>query len=206
MSTSGLYVDSAYIFIQVNPIPTPKIRLTELGGWPDSVMFYNRSINVVRAEWLMPDGTRSTKMDSILFCFDINGYYRTYLTVYNSLGCPDTTSIVYRVVMKGVAMPNAFEPENPNSALNTFRPLAIGLQTYFLGIWDFWGNLIWSSDKLLSTNPAEGWNGTDSKGKKMPSQNYIWRMKATFLDGSEWKGIKDHFGKFHKEGTFLLIR
>jgi len=206
VATSGLYVDSAYIFIQVNPIPNPKIKLTDLGGWPDSVMLYNRSINAVRTEWLLPDGTRSTKMDSVLVTFANNGYYRTYLTVYNSLGCPDTTSILYRVVMKGVAMPNAFEPENSSPKLNTFRPLALGLQTYFLGIWDLWGNMVWSSDKLIDTSPADGWNGTDSKGRKMPSQNYIWRMKATFLDGSDWKGIKDRFGKYHKEGTLDLLR
>ena len=206
VATSGLYVDSAYIYIQVNPIPSPKIKLTDLGGWPDSVMYYNRSINAVRTDWLMSDGTRSTKMDSVLVTYATNGYYRTYLKVYNSLGCPDTTSILYRVVMKGVAMPNAFEPENPSPKLNTFRPLALGLQTYFLGIWDLWGNLVWSSDKLSDTSPAEGWNGTDSKGRKLPSQNYIWRMKATFLDGSDWKGIKDHFGKYHKEGTLDLLR
>jgi len=206
VATSGLYIDSAYIYIQVNPIPTAKIKLTDLGGCPDSVMFYNQSINTVRTVWLLPDGTRSTNMDSVLVTFATNGYFRTYLTVYNSLGCPDTTSILNRVTLKGVAMPNAFEPENPNALLNTFRPLALGLQTYFIGIWDLWGNLIWSSDKLINTGPADGWNGTDSKGRKMPSQNYIWRMNATFIDGTNWKGIKDHFGKYHKEGTFSLFR
>ena len=206
IATSGVYIDSAKIYIQVNPIPSPKIKLYDLGGWPDSVMFYNRSLYSVRAEWLFPDGTQSSKMDSVLFTFDTNGYYRIYLKVYNSLGCPDTTSIVYRVVMKGVAMPNAFEPENPSDKLNSFRPLAVGLETYFLGVWDLWGNLVWSSDKLIDTRPAEGWNGTDSKGKKMPGQNYIWRMTATYIDGTIWKGVKDHFGKFHKEGTFNLLR
>jgi hypothetical protein len=206
ISTSGIYVDSAFIYIQVNPLPTPKIKLLDLTGWPDSVMFYNRSLNAVSAEWLMPDGTRSSNMDSVLFVFNTNGYYRTYLKVYNSLGCPDTTSILYRVVMKGVAMPNAFEPENKSAELNTFRPLAVGLQTYFLGVWDLWGNLVWSSDKLIDTRPADGWDGTNSKGIKLPAQNYIWRMKATFIDGTVWKGVKDHFGKFHSEGTFNLLR
>jgi len=206
IATSGLYIDSAYVYIQVNPIPGPKIKLYDLGGWPDSVMFYNRSTNSVRAEWIFPDGTRSSKMDSVLYTFYTNGYYRIYLKVYNSLGCPDTTSIVYRVVMKGIAMPNAFEPENPSAELNTFRPLAVGLQTYFLGVWDLWGNLVWSSDKLIDTHPTDGWNGTDSKGRKLPAQNYIWRMKATYIDGTVWKGVKDRFGKFHSEGTLNLLR
>ena len=206
VSTSGVYVDSAKIYIQVNPLPTPKIKVFDLGGWPDSVMFYNRSINSVRAEWLFHDGTQSSNLDSVLHTFDTNGYYPIKLKVYNSLGCPDTITIIHRVVMKGVAMPNAFEPENPSDKLNTFRPLAVGLQTYFLGIWDLWGNLVWSSDELKDTAPAKGWDGTDSKGRKLPAQNYIWRMTATFIDGVVWKGVKDHFGKFHKEGTLNLLR
>ena len=206
VATSGLYTDSAKIYIRVYPIPDPKIKLIDLGGLPDSVMFYNKSHNSVRAEWLFPDGTRSSNHDSVLYLFNSNGYYRIYLKVYNLLGCPDTTSILYRVVMKGIAMPNAFEPENPNSDLNRFRPVAIGLQSYYLGIWDLWGNLVWDSDKLVDTKPADGWDGNDKKGRKMPSQNYIWRMKATYIDGTVWKGVKDHFGKFHTEGTLNLLR
>ncbi|MDP4289553.1 MAG: hypothetical protein Q8908_00575 [Bacteroidota bacterium] len=206
VSVSGAYTDSAKIYIKIDPLPEPNIKRRDMGGMPDSVMFYNSSRYSVRAEWLLPDGFRSSNMDSVMFVFNSNGYYRIYLTVYNSFGCPDTTSILYRVVMKGVAMPNAFEPENPNSELNIFRPAALGLQTYYLGIWDLWGNLVWSSNKVANTQPAEGWNGNDIKGQKMPAQNYIWRMKATFIDGTQWKGIKDHFGKFHKEGTFSLLR
>jgi hypothetical protein len=206
VSVSGAYIDSARINFNVYPIPDPKIIIKDLGGMPDSVLYYNRSNFAVRAEWLFYDGTRSSSMDSVLFKYDHNGYFRTYLTVYNSLECPDTTSILYRVVMKGIAMPNAFEPENPNADLNTFKPKALGMETFFLGVWDLWGNLVWSTDKVDNTEPAEGWNGTDSKGRKLPSQNYIWRMKATYIDGTIWKGIKDRFGKFHKEGTFTLLR
>jgi hypothetical protein len=73
-------------------------------------------------------------MDSVLFQFTTNGLFRTHLKVFNSLGCPDTISILFSNYKKGVSMPNAFEPENPNSELNSFRPMAIGLQTYFMGI------------------------------------------------------------------------
>ena len=207
VSHNGVYVDSATIYFKVRPIPSPLIKLVDLGGIPDSVMFYNRSDYDVSANWLFPDGTRSTKMDSVLYIFQKNGYYRTYLTVYNSLGCPDTTSVLHRVTMKGLAVPNAFEPENTSTELNTFRPKALGLKSFYMGIWDLWGNLIWSSTELdQNSEPAYGWDGKDKKGRKMPSQNYIWRMSATFSDGSVWKGVKDHFGHYHKEGTVSLLR
>ena len=203
----GTYTDSATLYFDVRPIPTAEIKVVDLGGMPDTVMFYNRSVNTVSSELLFWDGTRSKSMDSVKFIFDHNGYFRTYLTVYNSLGCPDTTSILYRVTMKGLAIPNAFEPENPNVQLNTFKPKALGLKTFYMGIWDLWGNLVWTTDKVDQyQEPSEGWNGNDSKGRKMPSQNYIWRMNATFIDGTVWKGVKDHFGNYHKEGTFTLLR
>ena len=207
VSTSGDYTDSATIYFRVYPIPSPLIKIVDLGGIPDSVMFYNRSSFDVSAEWLFPNGTRSSSMDSVLYVFDRNGFFRVYLKVYNSLGCPDTTSVLHRVTMKGLSMPNAFEPENPSSELNTFRPKALGLKTFFMGVWDLWGNLIWSTDKVDQyQEPLEGWNGNDSKGRKMPSQNYIWRMNATFIDGTAWKGVKDRFGRYHKEGSLTLLR
>ena len=206
-ATSGVYTDTATIYFQVNPIPKPSIKIVDLTGMPDTVMFYNKSQYEVKADWLFPDGTRSTSLDSVLYIFQKNGDYRVYLKVYNSLGCPDTTSVLYRVRMKGLAMPNAFEPDNPNVDLKTFKPKALGLKLFFMGVWDLWGNLLWSTDKVDQyQEPLEGWNGNDSKGRKMPSQNYIWRMNATFIDGTVWKGVKDHFGHYHKEGTLTLLR
>jgi hypothetical protein len=208
ISTSGVYVDEETINIQVNPLPTPKIEYTDLGGVPkQTVIFYNKSINADIAEWDI-DGTKSSDWASATHVFDKNGYYDIKLTVYNSIYlCPVTTTISFRALMKGVEMPNAFEPDNLQYPdLSIFKPMAIGLQTYFLGVWDLWGNLVWSSDKLIGDQPDGGWDGTDSKGRKMPVQNYIWRMKATYIDGTIWKGIKDGNGKFHMEGTFTLLR
>jgi len=207
VANSGVYTDSATIWFNVRPIPTPVIKAVDLGGIPDSVLFFNRSDNDVRAEWLLPNGTANTNMDSVLCTFEKNGLYRVKLKVYNNLGCPDTISMLYRVLMKGIAMSNAFEPENPSPLLNTFKPKGMGLKTFYLGIWDLWGNLIWSTTQVnKDTEPAHGWDGKNSKGEKMPAQNYIWRMNATFLDGVVWKGVKDHFGNYHKEGTFTLLR
>ena len=200
-------MDSAKIYIQVNPLPIPKITVKDLGGIPENVIFYNKSTNAVKAEWLI-NGTKSSILDSASYTFDKNGYYPIFLTVYNKFDCPDTITIVFRAVMKGIEMPNAFEPENTNSDLNSFKPKAIGLKTYFFGVWDLWGNLVWSADThdLVDTSPSKGWDGTDNKGRKLPAQNYIWRMTATYIDDTVWKGIKDGNGKFHMEGTFTLLR
>jgi hypothetical protein len=205
-ATIGFYTDSATIYIRVNPIPEVKISLKDYGGEPDTVVYYNNSLNFARTEWKLPDGTKSSNKDSVLVQYDVNGYYRAYLTVYNDYGCPDTTSILHRVAIKGLSMPNAFQPESPHSEINTFKPSAIGLATFQMGIWDLWGNLVWESNKFDPSLPIEGWNGCDKKGKKLPSQVYIWRVKATFIDGTPWKGKKDHFGKYHTEGTLTLIR
>jgi hypothetical protein len=205
---SGICSDSAKIYIKINPTPYATISLNDIGGKPDKVMYYNTTPNTVNAEWKLPDGTISPNKDSVLVQYDANGYYRVYLKVYNSIGCPDTTSILHRVLLKGMFLPNAFQPDSHNAEINTFKPAAIGIDDkhYHIGIWDLWGNLIWESTKVENTSPAEGWNGCDRKGNKLPSQDYIWRVKATFIDGTPWKGNKDRFGKYHFEGTLTLIR
>lgn len=205
-ATTGLYTDSAQIYIKVNPIPNTKISLKDMGGMPDTVIYYNNSSNFKNIEWKLPDGTKNTNPDSVMVQYDANGYFRVYLTTYNKYGCSDTTSILHKIVIKGLSMPNAFEPESMHSEINTFKPKAIGLLTYHIGIWDLWGNLVWESTNLDNTCPSEGWNGCDKKGKKLPSQDYIWRVKATFIDGTPWKGKKDHFGKYHTEGSLILLR
>jgi len=48
VASSGVYTDSATLYFNVRPIPTPVIKAVDLGGIPDSVLFFNRSNNDVR--------------------------------------------------------------------------------------------------------------------------------------------------------------
>ena len=61
VATSGLCTDSAMIHINVIPSPTAKVTLNDAGGYPDTVYYYNKSINYTSTEWKLPDGTTTNK-------------------------------------------------------------------------------------------------------------------------------------------------
>jgi hypothetical protein len=90
-----------------------------------------------------------------------------------------------------------------------WKPIGVNLTYYKADIYDRWGNLIWSSDKLTEKGaPAEGWDGTY---KEVPCQEgvYVWKITAIFSDGSIW--WNDDIGNREglssgRTGTITLIR
>ena len=54
-------------------------------------------------------------------------------------------------------------------------------------IYDYWGNLIFYTDKLYNGQPLEGWDGSFN-GVIQKVDTYVWKVEAEFLDGAYWKG------------------
>ena len=131
---------------------------------------------------------------------------RIYLKTSNQYGCTDSTSILHETLIKGLFVPNALQPSNLDPLVKIFKPIGIGLKTYHLGIYDIWGNLIWETEKIKDTETEEGWNGQTQSGKDLPQGVYVWRITATFIDGTSWKGMKQADNKTRTEGTITLIR
>jgi gliding motility-associated-like protein len=94
----------------------------------------------------------------------------------------------YRLMFKGLWVPNAFSPNNPNAGVRLFKPVGINLQSYTMEVYDTWGNLLWTSIELDEKgSPAEGWDGSFN-GNMLPQDTYMWKAKAVFKDGTIWKG------------------
>ena len=204
-STMGCRTFASF-WVTIYPVPKAKIRVYSAGGSPENVFLTSLSTNTTACEWLFPDGSTAQGCDSVLVKFYNNGFYKIQLRSSNQYGCVDTTSIMHETIIKGLFVPNAFKPSDANSEVNTFKPVGIGLQTYYMGIFDTWGNLIWETRELLEGKPAVGWDGASVKGKNLPMDVYIWRVKATFIDGTEWKGMKGRDGILRTEGTVTLIK
>ncbi|MDP4292689.1 MAG: gliding motility-associated C-terminal domain-containing protein, partial [Bacteroidota bacterium] len=196
----------SYFWVTIYPVPRAKIRLNSEGGSPENVFLSSLSTNSTACQWLFPDGSSSQDCDSVLVKFYNNGFYKIQLRSSNQYGCWDTTSLVHETIIKGLFVPNAFQPSNSDPQVKTFKPVGIGLKSYWMGIYDTWGNPIWETTKLTDTQPAEGWNGSTVIGKKLPMDVYIWRIKAVFIDGTEWKGMKGRDGILRTEGTVTLIK
>jgi PKD repeat protein len=196
----------SFFWVTVYPNPVAKIGVRSEGGSPENVFVSSLSTNTTACQWLFPDGTSSQGCDSVLIRLFNNGFYKIQLRSSNQYGCTDTTSVIHQTIIKGLFVPNAFQPLNPSKEVNIFKPIGIGLQSYYLGVYDVWGNPIWETDKLINSQPAEGWNGQTNKGINLPMDAYIWRIKAVFIDGTSWKGMKGKDGVLRTEGTVTLIK
>ncbi|MDX2002403.1 MAG: gliding motility-associated C-terminal domain-containing protein [Chitinophagales bacterium] len=85
-------------------------------------------------------------------------------------------------------IPNAFVPAGIN---NTFRPVMLfGVDEYDFRIFDRWGKQL-----FITTNFAEGWDGT-YRGEKMPLGGYVYQLRVTSATGE----------KFERRGVVALVR
>ena len=199
--------NSPYSFnVTINPSPKCGIGFYTKPGRPETLVYKNISILSDSCEWELPDGTFQINKDSIIQQYKQNGLYRILLKSSNKYGCTDTTSISHRTILTGLYVPNAFRPESQDHKVNCFKPIGTGIKTLQMGIYDLWGNLIWQTKTEGDLESFEGWNGKSTNGTPLPVGVYIWRIKATFQDGTEWKGTPDEKGKCRTEGNITILR
>jgi PKD repeat protein len=138
--------------------------------------------------------------------YDLHGDYFVTQRVTTNKGCTDSvTHPVHIELMKGLFVGNAFTPEDNTGDARLFKPKGIGLKDYHVRVFTTWGELIWESTELENTRPREGWDGT-WKGHPCKQDAYVWKIEATFLDGSVWPGKKMPNGTVSTIGTVTLIR
>ena len=171
-----------------------------------STIFTNYSIGANSYLWNFGDGVSSTQ-ENLTHEFPESGSFVTTLIARNNFGCNDTISRSIEILEKyNLFVSNAFSPEFGLGEVRTFKPTGIGIAEYHIYIYDTWGNLMWESDKLSKSEPAEGWDGNDLSGNAMPQDTYVWKVTATFLNGNIWPGKIYPNGKIKRFGTLTLIR
>jgi len=134
------------------------------------------------------------------------GYYNVTLVSVNNYCTDSVTKQIFVDMQEGLFVPNSFVPESNSPGLNRFQPKGFNLETYKIWIYDTWGNLMWYSDKLFNGAPQEGWDGTYN-GVVAKMDCYIWKIEATFLDGTKWTGqASSNNDKKTTFGNVLLLR
>mgnify|MGYP000847460224 FL=1 len=201
--------DTASTTLVVNPKPISAFSLTEnYENTQGRVLFNNGSIGATAYEWDFSIGIQSFEIEPVVD-FPGDGTYAVTLVTINEFGCPDTLKVDYSLMFKGLWVPNAFSPNNPNAAVRLFKPVGINLSKYTIEVYDTWGNLLWTSSELDANGaPAEGWNGVFN-GNLLPQDTYMWKATAIFKDGTIWRG--NDVGKRSNMpektyGTVTLIR
>jgi len=191
--------------VTVHPIPHAIISEKSNGEKPEVVVFSDVTANVTRRVWTV-DGMNVGGNQQITATFDSVGPHIIKLSVFNDFGCSDDTVLLHTTVFRNLYVPNAFIPGSSDKMVNTFKPVGFGLKEYTLMIFDMWGNLIWSDSQLINSAPANGWDGNDKHGKPLPTDTYIWRIKAVLEGNKPWKGMKMPNGSYHTEGPVTIIR
>ncbi|WP_057936959.1 PKD domain-containing protein [Algoriphagus resistens] len=147
------------------------------------------SWNTTFWHWSFGDGNESN-LQNPTYSYTDKGNYSVIFTALDDLGCAHSFERVIEVRDEYmIIMPNAFSPSSSKNFY--FKPEHKGIASMKFFVFDLWGELIFSTDKLES----RGWNGTWN-GKDAPNGNYIY--KGIFLSSSGEEIIKD--------GVFILIR
>jgi large repetitive protein len=157
--------------------------------------------------WTLGDGATST-IQFPEHTYADTGYYQVTLITTSKEGC--TSTVTHIVDITGTPgqlfMPNAFMPAGSNPDLRTFMAKGSGMKTWTMQIFNHYGQLLWETTKLDSNGaPVDGWDGT-YKGLLMQQGAYIWQISATFIDGSNWKGMSYDNSLPKRTGTVNLIR
>ena len=201
--------DTTAQVVTVNPKPISAFSYTEnYQNTQGRVLFTNGSIGAEAYEWNFGTGIMSYESDPVVD-FPNDGNYLVSLVTLNEFGCPDTLSMDYSFMFKGLWVPNAFSPSNPNAAVRQFKPVGINLISYTIEVYDTWGNMMWTSSELdAKGSPAEGWNGSFN-GNVQTQDVFMWKARAVFKDGTIWRGNDVGNNKNIPQvpyGTVTLIR
>jgi len=207
MNTGCGIIDTTKL-ITVYPLPHAIMSIKSDDERPEVVTMTDISPSDIGRMWSIDGIIRGTE-PSITATFDSVGQHTIRMTVYNKYGCSDDTVMIHNTVFRNLYVPNAFIPGSSDPTVNTFKPIGYGLKEYTLMIFDLWGNLIWSDSQLNSVGqPLNGWDGKDKHGVPLPSDAYIWQIKAVLVGGKTWKGMEIplHSGSYHTRGSITIIR
>jgi gliding motility-associated-like protein len=179
--------------------------IKDINGVPGRIRMDNESINATLYEWDFGNGIKSNEEDPLI-TYANDGSYQIRLITWAANNCSDTTYLNYEFMYHNLFVPNALSPENVIPEVRIFKPIGVNLKEYHVEIFDAWGHLIWGS-RLLDDDgrPTEGWDGT-LNGEVMPQDTYVWKISATFKDGTVWEGSDIGKGTGKTMGTVTLIR
>ena len=185
--------------------PSPLIYIPDY-----TFSFNNLSLDNIKYtyQWSVGDGTFAATRNIINHRYADTGQYTVQLIVLdNNTGCPDTVSKVATIAGKPghLYVPNAFYPNSIQNQFKTFKPLGKGLATYRLQIFDGWGRLLFETKSLNPDgSPQEAWDGR-YKGVLMQQDAYVWKIEATFRNGTSWNGMSYNNGRPQPFGSLTLF-
>jgi PKD repeat protein len=170
------------------------------------ILFNNQSKFAQSYVWDFGDGSGQVSQTNPTHRYNQARLHQVTLFATAANGCKDTIQKpVNPQFFSGLYVPNVFSPASGSEGIRHFLPKGSMLKTYYAAVYSAYGDLIWESDKLIQGSPVEGWDGTRN-GTPLPQDVYVWKIQATFEDGTIWVGMTDVNGKHSTVGTLTLLR
>lgn len=144
--------------------------------------------NIVAWNWSAPGSlelTSGLSNPNFTYPEGIIGQYLITLTVQNSLGCSDSSSVVLIVNPDVLTyIPNAFTPggDEFNSTWK-FYLSGVDEQDFTMSIFNRWGQMIWECHDINGE-----WDGSYN-GYYVPDGCYFWKSQFTVLNSSEKRTV-----------------
>ena len=188
--------EGATIQIDVIPTPTPLIWINRSDVSIDEPAVNMTDISNDRAatEWHFSDGLSDQGISVTHRFLDLeNDSVSISMTTCNRLECCADTTVSLPVTRNGLWFPNSFCPSMSDSDNNRFRIITTyNLLQYELHVFNRSGQLVFTS-----TDPAEGWDGTDLSGRPCPQGAYVYYYRYSLLGNEDF---------YPGAGTVTLIR
>jgi gliding motility-associated-like protein len=161
----------------------------------NTLTFTNTSSGSTASNWDFGDGVGTSTIQNPMYTYSTEGNYSVTLIVWDEHGCPDTATTDLFIVLSITnelfppKVPTGFSP-NSDGQNDTLYVRGGPFSFLEFKIFNSWGQEIFSSN-----DASVGWDGT-WKNFIQPVGVYTWTVKATTMDGIEYK----------KSGNVTLIR
>ncbi|HXH17746.1 MAG TPA: PKD domain-containing protein, partial [Chitinophagales bacterium] len=201
--------DSAVVHVRPLPLSDFQYDVPSPDCDGAEVVFTGSASGSIKNIWNFGDNTVAAEADSPRHIFTSPGTYEVTLTAENEFGCKASISkpVTVDFLKKGLYVPNAFSPEFGDEKVREFKPAGQCLEYYHLHIYNTWGELLWETYELTPDGqPAKGWDGRHIKtGLLLPQDVYVWKIEATFMNSSVWRG-KEYDDRVRRIGSVTLLR
>ncbi len=187
---SGTTTASQIISVKQSPTALFSASLSNT-GYPNQINLTNFSSNANSYLWTCNPGAITYTTTDAVNSYSTGGTYSVELISTNINGCSDTARYSFYINdSSGVEFPNVFTP-NDDEINDIFKPIARGMSSMKVWIYNRWGNVIYSWDTINGF-----WDGRTTSGEPCSSGLYFYMVEAVGFDGV----------KYSKKSPLTLLR
>ncbi len=180
-NASGTVTASTSVSIGISPSALFSASLTS-AGFPNQIDLTNFSTNANAYLWTFSGEATTYTTTNASHSYTASGNYTVSLVAMNLNGCSTISSYSFRLAdSSGVSLPNFFTP-NADGINDIFKPVARGLKTLKVHVYNRFGILVYNWDTVNGF-----WDGYTTSGILCDSGTYFYVLEAEGFDGKSYK-------------------